>query len=248
MSRPSFLRHSGWLSPINLTDTLNVIGCGAVGSAVVMMAARMGWSKFRVWDFDRVEDFNLPNQIYLPRDIGKLKIDALEEHLLEFNPAVKVEKYPVPFTSAEHKGLLEGPLVIATDSMATRADITDAFSYHLQIPMVGEARLGFDYGEFHLVHPMKSTHLDMWRKSLKSDDEIPDGPCNLRICRTLVDNVASALVHALCVPYAERRADQGEWDFPFKTRFMLQDTLIVRHVRYPVEIEETEEEETTCVQ
>jgi molybdopterin/thiamine biosynthesis adenylyltransferase len=196
----------------------------------------MGWSKFRIWDFDLVEDYNLPNQAFFPCDIGMLKIDALERLLKEFNPDITVEKFPVPFTSEKHKMELMGPLVIATDSMKSRADITKAFSYNDSISAVLEARLGFDYGEIHVVDPIDAAIVTAWKGTLKRDEDIPDGPCNLRICPTLVGLVSSTLVHYLCAPYALQRAGVGTAALPFMTRFLMKDALITRTVKLRNEV------------
>ncbi len=233
MTMPSFLRHSGSVDPASLRTTLNIVGCGAVGSHVALQAARMGWTRFRIWDFDKVEDFNLPNQAYMPQHIGWYKVDALKALLYAFNPDIKVEVHEVPFTSAEHKVCLDGPLVIATDSMSTRKDITEAFAYNSKIPAVLEARLGFDYGEVHYINPLEYNDLTAWRASLCDDSKIPDGPCNLRICPTLVGIISNVIVQYLCLPYASQRGGRGTTVPPFRQKFLMKDILFVRHQAVP---------------
>jgi len=233
LPRPSFLRHSGSVGPSDLQETVNIIGCGAVGSHVALQAARMGWTKFRVWDADTVEDFNLPNQAYMPRHIGMYKVDALEELLQEFNPAVRVEKFKMFFTSEEHKTLLSGPLIIATDSIKSRRDIGDAFAFNSSVTDVIEARLGFDYAEIHHVDPTDFDSVKAFRNTLLTNDEdIPDGPCNLRICPTLVGAVANCMVGYLCLPYASQRTEGAPCVVPFMTRFLMRDAL--RTWVYPI--------------
>ena len=40
----SFMRHSGFVGPDDCNHlTLNIIGVGATGSMIAMIAARMGW-------------------------------------------------------------------------------------------------------------------------------------------------------------------------------------------------------------
>lgn len=230
--RPSFLRHSGSFSPVALTSVINIIGCGAIGSTTAMVAARMGWSKFQLWDSDEVEDFNLPNQAFFPRHIGVPKVLALKELLQEFNPDIQVEVHQRYFVSDDDCSALEGPVVIATDSMKSRADITKAFSFNPKVPVVLEARLGFDYGEIHVIDPLDAEQIKGWKSTLRGDDEIPDGPCNLRICPTLVGVVSNTLVHYLCTPYALQRSDQGVAESPpFETKFILRGPLHTRVVK-----------------
>ena len=90
----SFLRHASFFGPEDSgNSTLNIIGVGATGSWVGMLAARMGWHNFQVWDLDIVESHNLPNQIYNLKDIGSKKVDAFEKHIKRFNPSAKVIKH-----------------------------------------------------------------------------------------------------------------------------------------------------------
>ncbi len=197
MTQISFLRHAGWFGPEN-AKTLNIIGVGATGSYIGCIAAKMGFHDFKVWDGDIVETHNLPNQIYDVCHVGQPKVDAFEEVLTRFNPAVKVQKYNKFFTAAEDKDELEGPLVLTVDTMSARKDIYDAFKLNWRVKNVYETRLGFDYGEMNIIDTLNTNQLDEWFGSLKDDNEIPDGPCNLRICTTLVTLVASYTVHCIC--------------------------------------------------
>lgn len=223
--RVSFLRQDGWISPIDLSNkTLNIIGCGAVGSNVAMIAARMGWSKFQLWDLDIVENHNLPNQAYCISDLRKPKVVALKDRLLEFNPQVNVTIHNKWFVPAEDADLVVGPLVLAADTMKLRKEATDVFSYNTDIPQVVEARLGFIYAEIHNINPFSPEDIEKWVAGLKDDSEIAEGPCNLRLCSTLVQLVAATMVHYLCVLPASQRAGK-EAKLPFQTKVMLQDTL-----------------------
>ena len=57
----SFLRHAGWVGPEDLTDTINIIGCGATGSHIALAAAKAGFHSFQLWDADIVENHNADN-------------------------------------------------------------------------------------------------------------------------------------------------------------------------------------------
>jgi hypothetical protein len=85
-----------------------------------------------------------------------------------------------------------------------------------------ETRLGFDYGELNVIDNMDSEQIDGWLAALKSDDEVPSGPCNLQICTTLVGVVASTAVQVLCNKYAA-----GEWAPPRRLMFSLKNNLEV---------------------
>lgn len=223
MNKVSFLRHAGWVGPEDLNETLTIIGCGAVGSNLALIAAKMGFHNFSLWDADIVEPHNLPNQAYDVEHIGMKKVAALEAVLKRFNPSVSVKTHDRHFTSAD-KDEVVGPMVIATDTMSSRRDFYDAFYLNAQIDHVYEIRLGFDYGELNVVDTADPQECDSWLRSLRDDSEVPDGPCNLRICTTLVLLVSSYAVHTLCARYAAERAGE-EWSRNIKTMFNLTPTL-----------------------
>lgn len=226
MKGPSFLRASGWIQPSNIPDCLNIIGCGAVGSNAAILAAKMGFTRFQIWDDDIVQDYNLPNQAYLPEDIDIPKVDALEKALVQFNPNIIVTKHNRRFTSDLDKDLLVGPVLIATDSISSRKDITTAFKFNLNIPLVVEARLIFDAAQIHIVHPTEYSSIQRWERTLhRTDEEVEEGPCNLRLCSTLVYSVIGVLVHQLCIPYGERRV--GDEPIPKRINFSIGNTLKV---------------------
>lgn len=70
---------------------VGVLGCGGIGSNVVLFLARSGVRRFLLVDFDRVEASNLNRQCYFPGDLGRLKAEALRDHVLSLDPAIEVE-------------------------------------------------------------------------------------------------------------------------------------------------------------
>jgi hypothetical protein len=57
------------------------LGCGIGGSWATYLLAKMGIRDIEVYDFDKVEDANIPSQLYGVHDIGKYKVDALTEKI-----------------------------------------------------------------------------------------------------------------------------------------------------------------------
>jgi len=215
-SRVSFNRHNGFVGPADLYETLNIIGVGATGSNVALTAARMGFTNFRIWDHDIVEEHNLPNQTYDIEHVGMLKVEALKAVLLRFNPEINVEANPTYFTAKEHGADLEGPLVLTVDTMKAREEITNCFEGNPLINTVFESRLGFDHGTVNIIDTVDEKDLKGWRNSLLNDDDIPESPCGLSICTTMVQAVASVLVQQLCMKYSCVRKNT-EWKPKKKT-------------------------------
>jgi hypothetical protein len=223
--RVSFLRHAAFVSSEDFVDEVTIVGCGAVGSHIALFLAKMGCQKFKLYDADIVESHNLPNQTYTVEHIDMPKVEALKKVLEEFNSDIKITCHNKFFTS-EDKNTVVGPLILATDTMKSRQEIYDIFYLNTDIDYVFEVRLGFDYGELNIINNINPVECENWKKTLKDDSEIPDGPCNLRICTTLVAMVSAQAVHMISSMYAARRKSE-QWTYKKKTIFALEPNLSV---------------------
>lgn len=67
---------------------VTVCGCGAIGSNLIENLARQGFSRIRAIDMDRVETHNINTQTFTDKDVGALKVTAVQRHVFE---AVGVE-------------------------------------------------------------------------------------------------------------------------------------------------------------
>ena len=225
MASVSFLRHAGWFGPED-AQTLNIVGVGATGSHIGLIAAKMGFHNFRVWDADIVETHNLPNQIYDVEHVGKRKVAAFKDVLQRFNPSINVETHDYFFDSS-HKHLLDGPLVLTVDTMSARKEAVSTFKLNWKVNKVFETRLGFDFGELNIIDNMNTLETEAWSSCLRDDKDLPEGPCNLRICTTLVSMVASYTVHCICAMLNNSRSSE-QWSYSKKTLFNL-DPKITTH-------------------
>lgn len=75
-----------YFDPVNVKGKCHIIGCGSVGSTVAALLARLGVTKFVLYDFDRVEAHNLANQMFIHEDIKTEKVDAVKRIITEINP------------------------------------------------------------------------------------------------------------------------------------------------------------------
>jgi molybdopterin/thiamine biosynthesis adenylyltransferase len=218
----SFLRHSAFFGPEDANKyVLNIIGVGATGSWIAMLAARMGWHKFRVWDLDIVESHNLPNQIYTHDDIGKKKVTALKEQLLRFNPEVEVETHDYFFESEKHKDLLQGPVIITVDSLSARKDIADAINGNWNVVHAFETRMGFTHAEINYLDCLDVESVDNFKNLLKNDSEVTEAACNERIITTLTCQVAATVVHLLCALVTK---DRNKNEVQIKNKIIFTNT------------------------
>lgn len=67
-----------------------LLGGTGIGSIIAECALRLGFETITIVDGDQVEKSNLNRQNYRMEDIGKPKVDALKEHLLNINPDANI--------------------------------------------------------------------------------------------------------------------------------------------------------------
>lgn len=105
------------------------IGAGGLGSPVLMYLAAAGIGRIGIVDYDVVDVTNLQRQIiHGTKDVNRPKIDSAADRLTDINPHLKIDKYEVPFTSANALEIMEpyDLVVDGTDNFPTRYLVNDA--------------------------------------------------------------------------------------------------------------------------
>lgn len=102
---------------------IHIIGCGSVGSTIAENLVRCGITKMTLWDFDKVENHNIVNQMFRQQDVGKLKVEALRDILAEINPdIIKTAE----LKSEGWKGeIISGYVFLCVDNIELRRQIVE---------------------------------------------------------------------------------------------------------------------------
>lgn len=110
---------------------IHIVGCGSVGSTVAENLARCGVTNMVLWDFDNVEEHNIVNQMFRKQDVGKPKVEALRDILIEINPDIihKIELKPDGWQGK----LMSGYVFLCVDSIDLRREIVEK---HMNSPFV----------------------------------------------------------------------------------------------------------------
>jgi len=87
-------RLEGIVPPLIGTRKVMIVGCGSVGSFIAAELARSGVRSFVLIDPDTVEWANLTRTVFGHADIGRLKVDALGDHLKGIFQDISVEAHP----------------------------------------------------------------------------------------------------------------------------------------------------------
>lgn len=118
----NLVKSQDYFDPMSVTERIHIIGCGSVGSTVAENLARLGLTKFSLYDFDTVSSHNIANQMFFNSDIKRAKIDAVEDTICAINPDAKpdikkFEKGWVPGTR------MSGYVFLCVDNIDVRRSI-----------------------------------------------------------------------------------------------------------------------------
>ena len=120
-----------YFKPESVEERIHIVGCGSVGSTLAENLARVGLTRFTLWDFDEVEPHNIVNQMFIQEHIGKPKVEALKEIILSINPEAADD------IQVEPKGwrgkMMSGYIFLAVDNIELRKKIVER---HMDSPYV----------------------------------------------------------------------------------------------------------------
>jgi molybdopterin/thiamine biosynthesis adenylyltransferase len=90
-----FSRNTGILETSALLNAKAIVsGCGSVGSQVALDLARSGVGNFLLVDNDQLAYHNLCRHQCGITDVGRLKVNAVRDRILDINPNAKVQATP----------------------------------------------------------------------------------------------------------------------------------------------------------
>jgi len=126
--RMALITGAGVLEKLQMTTVL-VFGVGGVGSWCAEALVRSGVRRIGIVDFDTVCASNVNRQVQATsRTLGRVKVDALKERLLDINPNCEVTTWGTVFSreSAGEFGIGKADYVIdAIDSLAHKLDLIE---------------------------------------------------------------------------------------------------------------------------
>jgi len=168
----NFQRQTGIFDPQDHRDRkVNVIGVGAVGSFVTLALAKMGIRQIEVWDGDKVEEHNLPNQFYRSEDVNEFKVNALQDIVWKF-AGVELEAHPMRY---EGKERLSGVVIVAVDSMDARQQIWLHVRRQPLVELLVDIRMGAEVG---LIYTIRlGTDNQFYEDGLHPSSEALHAPC-----------------------------------------------------------------------
>lgn len=165
------------LIPSDVLDLpIAIIGAGAVGSAVSLNLAKMGFENQTIIDFDNVEIENMNSQMYPYSAIGSPKVLALKQMLMDFanvDATARCEKY--------EKGIFPGIVIAAVDSMAVRKLLWE--NHKQKSPgtkLFIDPRMGAEHALCYAMNPMSEKDGVTYEATLYTDEGAVQERCTAK--------------------------------------------------------------------
>lgn len=168
--------------PTALKERIHIIGCGAGGSTVAELLTRFGLTKITLWDMDKVESHNIANQMFREKDIGRSKVEALRDIMIEINSAaekdIKVEG------NGWNGQKLAGYVFLCVDRIELRREIVDANRHNIMIKAMFDFRNRLYDAQHYAALWSRKSEIDNFYASMNFSHEeamaeTPVSACNL---------------------------------------------------------------------
>jgi molybdopterin/thiamine biosynthesis adenylyltransferase len=153
---------------------IDIIGAGAVGSAIAVQVAKLGLENIHVWDFDTVEGHNIANQRYELKHIDQPKGKAIAAIIKEAT-AHDIEVHEHKLEGGEALGEV---VFLAVDTMAARKAIWQkSLRNKLRTKLVIETRMGAEEGRVYAICPVKPAQVRGYETTFYDDAETVVSAC-----------------------------------------------------------------------
>jgi hypothetical protein len=143
-----------------------VLGAGSVGSQVVNALASMGIDDITVYDGDTVMSDNVPMSLYGPCDVGRYKVEALQE-IVHRLTGVTIKLHAEMYAGQR---LANCSVVACVDLMEARKLIWNKVKMHPTIDILCDTRTREAYSEVIAIEPTKKRDIERY-ENLLFDDE-----------------------------------------------------------------------------
>ena len=174
-----YSRQTDIFNPRASQPAIKIIGAGSVGSFITLALAKMGLEDIEIWDGDRVETHNLPNQFYRLQDLGEAKVKALLK-IIKMYEGIDIKAHPVPFNGQDLKGIV----ISAVDSMDARRFVWGQIKGQRKISNYIDTRMGGNLMRIYSVQPRGECKF--YESTLSKKNKLEELPCT---GRTILYNV-----------------------------------------------------------
>lgn len=181
----NLIRQEEFFSPVKITDDIHIIGIGAIGSHITEMLVRMGLTNIHLYDFDTVDEHNIPNQMFWDVDIGHTKCKALKDICNAINPNSKIILHEKGYVLEKTK--LSGYVFLCVDSINLRKAIVKEHEFNPMIKTLFDFRMGLEDAQHYAADWKDHKQIEDLLASMNFTDEeakeaMPTTACGSALC------------------------------------------------------------------
>ena len=183
----NLIRQEEFFSPIKVTDEIHIIGIGAIGSHIAEMLIRMGLTKIHIYDFDTVDEHNIPNQLYFENDINETKCQALRMTCACINADCinNIKLHEKGYILGQTR--LAGYVFLCVDSIELRKAIVKEHEFNPAIKALFDFRMGLEDAQHYAANWQDRTQIDALLASMNFTDAeateaMPTSACGSALC------------------------------------------------------------------
>lgn len=161
--------------------TIGIAGAGGLGSNCAVNLVRSGFTKFIIVDFDHIEYSNLNRQFYFYDQVGRPKVEALQENLLRINPTLQVKIHQQKIEHHNIEGLFQQCHVIveAFDQARYKKMLVEQYSNGDKLIVSASGIAGWGKSDEVKTHKIKDNFYIVGDLSSQVSKELP--PCAPRV-------------------------------------------------------------------
>lgn len=169
-----YTRHMEIFDPTTFNEQVHILGAGATGSWLALQLAKLGVQDIHVYDFDIIEEHNIPNQLFGIHDIGRPKVEALADFIKHSTGMdITVHNEAFPFGKR-----VSGYVFAMIDTMSGRKAMWEkSIKMKMQVKLYIEPRMGIDGGRVYAINPMEYRSFKPYEETFYGDEETEVSAC-----------------------------------------------------------------------
>jgi len=181
--------------------TVGIAGAGGLGSNCAANLVRSGFRKLVIADFDKVEHSNLNRQFYFYHQIGRSKVEALQENLLDINPNLQLEMQQVKIEQDNVEAIFQGCNIIveAFDQAKYKKMLVEQYIMTDRLVVSASGIAGWANSDDIKIHRIREKFYVVGDLSSEVSKELP--PCAPRV------NIAAAKQADIILEYVLKGKD-----------------------------------------
>lgn len=165
-------------NPERRNQPVIILGVGSLGSIITLVLAKLGIKNITIIDYDRIEEENISNQLYRPKDLKNKKTEAMKEIIKEYTETEIKEKNMRITSGKEIKELMDKETIIINclDNLKTKKKV------YKEIKEAGtiliDTRMGGELYDIRIVNLQEEEERKEYEKSL--DLITTEDPCGMK--------------------------------------------------------------------